>query len=59
MSPPEKWTFHATCHECGVQIPVAVKGGEFRREGDDLAYVVTLDRMEVEAHTLIHEGAKT
>jgi hypothetical protein len=50
-----QWEFKATCHECGESIPIVIKGGEFARKGDDLAYVVTLEGTEVEAHLLRHD----
>lgn len=53
--PPEKWTFDAKCDHCGVSIPLTVLGGSFRKEGDNIAYVVLLERMEIDAHLLTHE----
>lgn len=55
MRPPSTWTFWATCHTCAEKMQVVVKGGNFRKENDNYAYVVTLERTDIEAHFLMHD----
>lgn len=55
VRPPDSWTFQANCHLCGEKMELVVKGGRFRKDGDNLAYVVSLERTEIEAHMLMHD----
>lgn len=53
---PVGWTFSASCDTCGVVIPTPIIDDGYRQNGEHLEYVVTLDRLDVEAHLLTHGG---
>lgn len=55
QQPPSSWVFQGTCNICGDKMETIVKGGEFGKDGDDIVYVVRLERTEVEAHLLMHD----
>lgn len=48
--------FHATCRHCGQQFELPYVGGEFLKNPDNVVFVATLDRLDIETHLLIEHG---
>lgn len=46
--------FAARCNDCGVVIPTATVGSEFREDERYIYWVVRLEKVDVELHHLTH-----